>query len=113
MIDVQSQQGVLLAIISLTCLGCVYGLCLCCRKKSSMRQEDNDLYDQDDFNQDGKFTDCRKPTTVKNGIMEPTYVDPIPNSIYANDDDTDSCNYVNWDIANEDDEPDYVNDMTQ
>ncbi len=35
MIEVQTQQGVLLAIISLACLGCIYALCLCYRKKSS------------------------------------------------------------------------------
>ncbi|KTG41586.1 hypothetical protein cypCar_00013893 [Cyprinus carpio] len=49
--------------------------------------------------------------TDENGILEPTYVDPIPNSLYANEDDTDSCNYENWDNRDEDDEPDYVNEI--
>jgi len=35
MIEVQNQQGVVLGLVSLACLGCVYALCLCCRKKSS------------------------------------------------------------------------------
>ncbi|XDV38799.1 hypothetical protein PO909_008135 [Leuciscus waleckii] len=122
MIEVQSQQGVVLGIVSLACLGCVYALCLCCRKKANMQQEDNDLYDQDSFNLDDHFDDNRRLNTVirpnqretpstsrqsmanmpanigdihcsyqnftdEHGILEPTYVDPIPNSIYANDDD--------------------------
>ncbi|XP_043077849.1 LAT2 domain-containing protein [Puntigrus tetrazona] len=163
MIEVQSQQGVVLAIISVLSLGCIYALCLCCGKKSSMQQEDNDLYDQDDFSQDSEYAESRKhkpalrpnqskmPSTsrlsstnrpnsetqwsyqnlpdVEKGILEPTYVDPIPNSLYANEDDTDtgtyenvfptsevrhdsdSCNYENWDNRYEDDEPDYVNDV--
>ncbi|XP_067280199.1 LAT2 domain-containing protein isoform X1 [Pseudorasbora parva] len=161
MIEVQSQQGVVLAITSLACLGCIYALCLCCRKKSSMQQEDNDLYDQDPFILDGKFTGNKQSNTVirqnqrerlstsresmasrpaitcdmhwsyqnlPDGIMEPTYVDPIPNSIYVNGDETDldtgtygnvfptkevqhdsdSCNYEN--LKNEsEEESDYVN----
>ncbi|XDV38798.1 hypothetical protein PO909_008135 [Leuciscus waleckii] len=147
MIEVQSQQGVVLGIVSLACLGCVYALCLCCRKKANMQQEDNDLYDQDSFNLDDHFDDNRRLNTVirpnqretpstsrqsmanmpanigdihcsyqnftdEHGILEPTYVDPIPNSIYANDDDdeggyenvfptkdvqhdSDSCSYEN------------------
>ncbi|XP_050949833.1 LAT2 domain-containing protein isoform X2 [Labeo rohita] len=172
MIEVQSQQGVLLAIVSVACLGCVYALCVCCRKKSSMQQEDNDLYDQDDFSQD--YAESRKTSTVprptqremsstsrrspmnrplnrpvnsdhwsyqnvpdENGILEPTYVDPIPDSLYANEDDpdqdqnpdtgyygnvfpttkvqhdSDSCDYENWDQKQEEDEPDYVNEITR
>ncbi|KAK7131080.1 hypothetical protein R3I94_016273 [Phoxinus phoxinus] len=159
MIEVQSQQGVVLAIVSLACLGCVYALCLRCRKKSNMQQEDNDLYDQDPFNLDGKFDDNRQSNTVirpnqretpstsrqsmaniptntsdrhwsyqnltdvQHGILEPTYVDPIPNSLYANDDDADTyqnvfptkdvqhdsdCSYEN--LKNEsEEESEYVN----
>ncbi|XP_052444871.1 LAT2 domain-containing protein [Carassius gibelio] len=171
MIEVQSQQGVLLAFVSLACLGCVYALCLCCGKKSTMEQEDNKMYDQDDLNQDTEYAESRKHTAVLrpnqsempstsrrsptnrpvksniqwsyqnltdgNGILEPTYVDPIPNLLYANEDntdtdpnldtgayenvfptpevqhDSDSCNYENWDNRYEDDEPDYVNEITQ
>ncbi|XP_048023181.1 LAT2 domain-containing protein isoform X2 [Megalobrama amblycephala] len=119
MIEVQSQQGVLLAIISLACLGCIYALCLWCRKRSTVRQEDNDLYDQDHFidgNSDNKEykavirpNQSKMPSTSRQstanrpvnsdihwsyqnirdeqGFLEPTYVDPIPNSVYANDDD--------------------------
>ncbi|XP_077089319.1 uncharacterized protein LOC143740977 [Siphateles boraxobius] len=64
MIEVQSQQGVVLAIVSMACLGCVYALCLWCRKKSNMQQEDNDLYDQNPFNLGSKFDDNRQSKTV-------------------------------------------------
>ncbi|XP_073680538.1 uncharacterized protein [Garra rufa] len=169
MIEVQSQQGVLLAIVSVACLGCIYALCMCCKKRSFMQQEDNDLYDQDDFNQD--YAESRKPKTVlrptqretlstsrrspmntlmnsdhesyqnlpdENGILEPTYVDPIPNFVYANEDNpdadqngdtyqnfnpktnvrhdsvsADSYDYENWDQRHEEEEPDYVNEITQ
>ncbi|KAL1252936.1 hypothetical protein QQF64_017629 [Cirrhinus molitorella] len=161
MIEVQSQQGLLLAIVSVACLGCVYALCLWCRRKSTMQQEDNDLYDQDDCN--SEYAEARKPRAAlrqtkremsstsrrspvntpvnsehgsyqnfpeENGILEPTYVDPIPTSIYANlhnpgspdadqNSDTyqnvpknvqhDSDDYENWD-QQEEEESDYVND---
>ncbi|KAK2872732.1 hypothetical protein Q8A67_022629 [Cirrhinus molitorella] len=158
MIEVQSQQGLLLAIVSVACLGCVYALCLWCRRKSTMQQEDNDLYEQDDCN--SEYAEARKPRAAlrqtkremsstsrrspmntpvnsehgsyqnfpeENGILEPTYVDPIPNYIYENlnspdadqNSDTyqnvpknvqhDSDDYENWD-QQEEEESDYVND---
>ncbi|CAM4668645.1 unnamed protein product [Leuciscus chuanchicus] len=141
MIEVQSQQGVVLGIVSLACLGCVYALCLCCRKKANMQQEDNDLYDQDSLqsmaNMPANIGDIHcsyQNFTDEHGILEPTYVDPIPNSIYANDDDdegritfhtggyenvfptkdvqhdSDSCSYENIkNESEEDSESEYVN----
>ncbi|XP_067280200.1 LAT2 domain-containing protein isoform X2 [Pseudorasbora parva] len=144
MIEVQSQQGVVLAITSLACLGCIYALCLCCRKKSygkfTGNKQSNTVIRQ---NQRERLSTSRESMASRpaitcdmhwsyqnlpDGIMEPTYVDPIPNSIYVNGDETDldtgtygnvfptkevqhdsdSCNYEN--LKNEsEEESDYVN----
>ncbi|XDV38800.1 hypothetical protein PO909_008135 [Leuciscus waleckii] len=130
MIEVQSQQGVVLGIVSLACLGCVYALCLCCRKKANDHFDDNRRLNtvirpnqretpstsrQSMANMPANIGDIHcsyQNFTDEHGILEPTYVDPIPNSIYANDDDdeggyenvfptkdvqhdSDSCSYEN------------------
>ncbi|KAI7796438.1 hypothetical protein IRJ41_023488, partial [Triplophysa rosa] len=123
-IEVKSQQGILLAVISLACLGCVYAFCLCCKKSSIIRQEDNILYEQNEnFSNErnshvviqpekvirpNQVPSTSRKSTAKlinptntgkihcsyqnfpnraGGIYEPTYVDPIPDFLYANEDD--------------------------
>ncbi|XP_056587376.1 LAT2 domain-containing protein isoform X2 [Triplophysa dalaica] len=120
MIEVKSQQGILLAVISLASLGCVYAFCLCCKKRTIIRQEDNILYDQNESDEHNSHVVIQpekvirphqepststkstsmltSPTNSKihcsyqnfpnrGGIYEPTYVDPIPDFLYANEDD--------------------------
>ncbi|KAG1967493.1 hypothetical protein F2P79_002882 [Pimephales promelas] len=70
MIEVQNQQGVVLGLVSLACLGCVYALCLCCRKKSNMQQEDNDLYDQDPCILDGKVDNRQSNRVIRQNHRE-------------------------------------------
>ncbi|XP_051534365.1 LAT2 domain-containing protein isoform X2 [Myxocyprinus asiaticus] len=150
MIEANSQQGALLAIVSLACLCCVYALCMCCKKKS-IQQEDNILYDQDVFNHDHS-TYVKRPVTKPNqmsteslstsrlstsmlnrtpnshsryqnfpnhGSFEPTYVDPIPENHYVNEDDpdTDPGPYENvfptQVIQHDSDESEYVNATTE
>ncbi|XP_056587374.1 LAT2 domain-containing protein isoform X1 [Triplophysa dalaica] len=121
MIEVKSQQGILLAVISLASLGCVYAFCLCCKKRTIIRQEDNILYDQNESDEHNSHVVIQpekvirphqepststkstsmltSPTNTgkihcsyqnfpnRGGIYEPTYVDPIPDFLYANEDD--------------------------
>nr|XP_055035835.1 LAT2 domain-containing protein [Misgurnus anguillicaudatus] len=127
MIEAKSQQGLLLALISLTCLGCVYAFCLCCKKRSIMQQEDNILYEQSEFSEDNSsfvqsetvirqnLGPAQRQSTARlhcprnegqqihtsyqnlpnAGTFEPTYVDPIPDSLYVNEDDSDPGTYEN------------------
>ncbi|KAG1967495.1 hypothetical protein F2P79_002882 [Pimephales promelas] len=112
MIEVQNQQGVVLGLVSLACLGCVYALCLCCRKKSNGKvdnRQSNRVIRQNhrEMPSTSRQSTANMPanrgnihwsyqnlTDVEHGILEPTYVDPIPNPLYANNDDAETYENV-------------------
>uniref|UniRef100_A0A0E9W5A9 Uncharacterized protein n=1 Tax=Anguilla anguilla TaxID=7936 RepID=A0A0E9W5A9_ANGAN len=45
MAAVLSQSGSALAVVSLTSLGVVFAMCVCCRKKSNIMQSQVQIYD--------------------------------------------------------------------
>ncbi|KAG7471107.1 hypothetical protein MATL_G00120940 [Megalops atlanticus] len=115
------QSGPCLALVSLTSLGVVFAMCVCCRRKSKIIHRENQIYDPQLFqSQSERFTVARSQmerrpyqsrrelhpyqqeaaslflphqedqpsyqniSHFKQGSSEPTYVDPIPASIYQN-----------------------------
>ncbi|XP_036444626.1 LAT2 domain-containing protein isoform X3 [Colossoma macropomum] len=90
MVEVTSQQGVVLALVSLATLGFVSAICLGCRKKSMTRpnqitseasptvgNSQRASYVQPQAVEDiqGSYQNISKPCC---GSLEPTYVHPIP-----------------------------------
>ncbi|KAL7844316.1 hypothetical protein SRHO_G00228550 [Serrasalmus rhombeus] len=66
MVEVTSQQGVILALVSLVTLGFVSAICLGCRKKSKIVQEDNQLYIPQIFQREGsRFAVTRSKTVTR------------------------------------------------
>ncbi|XP_036444625.1 LAT2 domain-containing protein isoform X2 [Colossoma macropomum] len=66
MVEVTSQQGVVLALVSLATLGFVSAICLGCRKKSKIVQEDNQLYIPQIFQREGsRFAVTRSKTVTR------------------------------------------------
>ncbi|KAK3524351.1 hypothetical protein QTP70_028042 [Hemibagrus guttatus] len=134
MIEVTSQQGAVLAFISLFTMGFICALCVCCKKKSLIVQENNQLYIPQILNvahtshshlesavQDleGSYQNISK-----RGFIDPIATPPTNNSVldseYANiyrpdDIDHDSSeDYENTEFlqkhqTDDNDESDYVN----
>ncbi|XP_053096348.1 LAT2 domain-containing protein isoform X4 [Pangasianodon hypophthalmus] len=126
MIEVTSQQGAVLAFLSVSTLGFICALCVRCRKKSmtktnqmstnpcqSSRNFAHTFHSQPDSLQDsgGSYQNIPKPLS---GSVEPTYVDPIatpPNKGTVLDDDAgDYANiFPTQDVEHDSDSYDYEN----
>ncbi|XP_022531769.1 LAT2 domain-containing protein isoform X2 [Astyanax mexicanus] len=66
MVEITNQQGAVLAFVSLATLGLVSAICLGCRKKSKIVQEDNQLYIPQIFQREGsRFAVTRSKTVTR------------------------------------------------
>ncbi|MCI4386571.1 hypothetical protein PGIGA_G00063950 [Pangasianodon gigas] len=78
MIEVTSQQGAVLAFLSVSTLGFICALCVRCRKKSMIVQENNQLYIPQVFHREGSmFAVTRSKTVTKTNQMS---TDPCQSS---------------------------------
>ncbi|XP_072517956.1 uncharacterized protein [Salminus brasiliensis] len=72
MVEVTSQQGVVLAFVSLATLGLISAICLGCRKKNKIVQEDNQLYIPQVFQREGsRFAVTRSKTVTRPNQITP------------------------------------------
>ncbi|XP_058272082.1 LAT2 domain-containing protein isoform X4 [Hemibagrus wyckioides] len=66
MIEVTSQQGAILAFLSLSTVVFICALCVCCRKKSLIVQENNQLYIPQILHREGSRFAVTRSKTVTN-----------------------------------------------
>ncbi|XP_046723198.1 LAT2 domain-containing protein isoform X2 [Silurus meridionalis] len=72
MIEITSQQGVVLALLSVSAVGFICALCIRCRKKSMIVQENNQLYVPQVFQREGsRFAVTRSKTVMKTNQINP------------------------------------------
>ncbi|XP_066502561.1 LAT2 domain-containing protein isoform X2 [Hoplias malabaricus] len=133
MVEITSQQGAVLALVSVVTLGIVSAVCLGCRRKSMTRpnqiisdqsQSLGNLVQttliQSQAVQDIQGSYQNLPKSVC-GSLEPTYVHPIPTPPYSNladelmDNDADAGSYENVfptkEIDHDSDSDEYVNTL--
>ncbi|XP_060792152.1 LAT2 domain-containing protein isoform X2 [Neoarius graeffei] len=73
MIEVTSQQGAVLAFLSVSTMSFICALCICCRKKSKIVQENSQLYIPHVFHREGsRFAVTRSKTVTKTNQMGTT-----------------------------------------